>query len=261
MTTFNKMALVDAEELNRLRDKKITQYNPTVRTLATLDSEMESVLRERNLEPEEKLARYNAALLHFKNMYSNNTRSIPPTAVAAALVPPAAIPPDPPAPLAIAPAGLVPFDLKTALSERDKTSLRGAIDHIEFFPEIISNAPTGEAIIHDTLIPGSNLADLMRSLNSGSRSLNRTGQDQLVSALAETKFSHTLAKNPKISGLIKREAQSLGLDGSSTRAASSIKLHKGHGRPSKRIRFVTAKKSKSRPPGVPHAQVYRLYRA
>lgn len=273
MTSFKKMALIDADELNRLRDKKITQYNPTVRTMANLDEEMESVLREKTLNAEEKLARYNSALLNFKNIYSLNTRAIP--ATAAAPIPaagPAAhaiphAPLDPIAPLdpfAAAAGSHAGYDIDLALSDREKKTLQPVIDYLDFHRDVISQLPSGEASINNRPIPGSNYGDLLRSLNSSSRRLNRTGQAELIPALADIKFPHDLARNPRVSGLIKKEYEAAGSAFGSTRSATVQKrempTQSGHGTHHKRLRFVIGHKSKKRPPGIHSAKVYRLYR-
>ena len=55
MTSFRKMQLVTDEEINRLRQKQIAQYDPELRAAAFLQSEMDQLLTDKGMDSDQRL--------------------------------------------------------------------------------------------------------------------------------------------------------------------------------------------------------------
>ena len=49
MSAFHKLQLVSEEELNRLRQKQIAQYNPELRTAAFLQSAIDELMSDKQM--------------------------------------------------------------------------------------------------------------------------------------------------------------------------------------------------------------------
>ncbi|KAF0147100.1 MAG: hypothetical protein FD143_3110 [Ignavibacteria bacterium] len=77
--SLKKLKLVDEQELTRLIEKQIRQYDPGLKVLANLRQEMDTVMEREDLLPEEKLALYKSAQLRFvkvKPVLSSNLSSL-----------------------------------------------------------------------------------------------------------------------------------------------------------------------------------------
>ncbi|KAF0144314.1 MAG: hypothetical protein FD143_3390 [Ignavibacteria bacterium] len=76
-TTLKKLKLVNEQELTRLIEKQIRQYDPGLKVLANIQHEMDTVMEREDLLPEEKLALYKSAQLRFAKikpiLFSNNS--------------------------------------------------------------------------------------------------------------------------------------------------------------------------------------------
>ncbi len=55
MSTFQKMVLLSQEEMERMRQKQIKEYDPNLRALARLQDEKETVLTDKQMSPDEAL--------------------------------------------------------------------------------------------------------------------------------------------------------------------------------------------------------------
>ena len=51
MSAFKKMSLVAAEELDRLKQKQLTSYNPELRSMVFLKDEMDRILTRKTYLP------------------------------------------------------------------------------------------------------------------------------------------------------------------------------------------------------------------
>ena len=65
---FHKLQLVSEEELNRLRQKQIAQYNPKLPTAAFLKSEIDELMSDKQMEPESKLRLLQLAQQRFTSL-------------------------------------------------------------------------------------------------------------------------------------------------------------------------------------------------
>ena len=92
------MALVERAELERLRQKQIKEYNPVLSQLASIQGEIERVLRTSKLPIDERLGLLTLLHSRFDNLYKtikfNGGLSIPASA-AFPVIPPPGVPPPP----------------------------------------------------------------------------------------------------------------------------------------------------------------------
>jgi len=72
MTSFRKMAIVGADDLDRLRQKHLSTYNPELRIMARLQEEIDSILNNKGVSTEERLAHVQAAMHRFQSFNIKN---------------------------------------------------------------------------------------------------------------------------------------------------------------------------------------------
>lgn len=65
---FKKLKLIDEQEIGRLVEKRLKEYDPGLRSLANMYREMDGVMNREDLAPEEKLALYKTTHQRFSNM-------------------------------------------------------------------------------------------------------------------------------------------------------------------------------------------------
>ena len=73
---YQKLRLVDDTELQRLIEKRLRDYNPTLTKRANLQLEMLGRLERRDLPAEERLALYNAAKQGFDTLKAGKQNAI-----------------------------------------------------------------------------------------------------------------------------------------------------------------------------------------
>ena len=73
---YQKLRLVDDTELQRLIEKRLRDYNPTLTKRANLQLEMLGALERRDLPAEERLALYNAAKQGFDTLTAAKENAI-----------------------------------------------------------------------------------------------------------------------------------------------------------------------------------------
>ena len=66
---FKKLTLVEREELNRLREKQIRDYNPLLRELVTLQSEMSQALNAKDQSVFDRVNLINLLNTRFRTVY------------------------------------------------------------------------------------------------------------------------------------------------------------------------------------------------
>ncbi len=68
MSAFKKMSLVAAEELDRLKQKQLTAYNPELRSMVFLKDEMDEILSRSDLPADTKLKMFQVAQHRFGSL-------------------------------------------------------------------------------------------------------------------------------------------------------------------------------------------------
>ena len=71
MNNFHKVRLVDEEELTRIIEKRIKDYNPNLHVLGQMELEMDSILKQPNLNPDEKLTMFQGIQNKFRRLKEN----------------------------------------------------------------------------------------------------------------------------------------------------------------------------------------------
>lgn len=199
MSSFSKMVIMPSDEAERLRDKKILQYNPAVRSLAHLDAEMESILSQQNIDVEEKLLRYQTALMRFGQIAKAQIPISVPRAPAIDEVAPTAP--------ALAPPVAIAAPLADVLS-KDEARLAKVFpkkqEHIHEFSKYITNFPDkiaederGQLVLKGESIEGSNYFDLLKALfqTRSAPDLNLIGHADFINQLKEVGVAPKLVVN------------------------------------------------------------------
>lgn len=284
MTTFSKMVIMSSDEADRLRDKKITQYNPTIRSLAHLDAEMESILGQQNIGVEEKLLRYQNTLMRFGQLTSTRSTTSEPirqnTAGRSANGPSVAqrgvpnLNPIPGPSISDAPplgpdsslndsmrsahSNVEEDTLLEDLSDKEepnddidlsnKDSFDKITAHLARFPDRIGTDARGRVVIDGTSIKGSNYSDLVTSLSHsrGNPNLTLIGQPQFIKVLKEVGLNPNFVTNKSTNRVLSAQKSAAG-------------IHKGKGKSKGRNCGVMCVKGvRGKLPGI-KTKVLRLY--
>ena len=111
MASFDKLLLLSEDERDQLRQKRIKEFNPQIRTLAFLEEEMEQLLNDTTLDADRKLKLFQAAQSRYELLHQTLPSTSPAIAPALAGItatpaPPTAAPPAAPSSSAAASAAL-----------------------------------------------------------------------------------------------------------------------------------------------------------
>ena len=72
---FKRLKLIDEQELTRIVEKQIKEYNPGIRSLANLQQEMDGVVNNEGISPVEQLALYQSAQQRFRKIKIPDTKN------------------------------------------------------------------------------------------------------------------------------------------------------------------------------------------
>ena len=219
MSAFHKLQLVSEEELNRLRQKQIAQYNPELRTAAFLQSEIDELLSDKQMEPESKLRLLQLAQQRFTSLRGKHAMErtslggIRTQMEDDVIAPP--VPPQQGAPLAqghVAPgaaAQVLPTEtnpLIDFLPRRSQDKAKKLLQELARRGLQIREDETGQMAIADQPIIGSNYQDLMLSLYSSRKNFHPPGQHTFLDALGKVNIPHALIGNTQIHSQIPHRA-------------------------------------------------------
>ena len=211
MSAFHKLQLVSEEELNRLRQKQIAQYNPELRTAAFLQSEIDELMSDKQMEPESKLRLLQLAQQRFTSLRGKHAMErtslggIRTQMEDDVIAPP--VPPQQGAPLAqghVAPsaaAQVLPAEtnpLIDFLPRRSQDKANKLLHELKRRGAEIREDQNGQMVIADQTIIGSNYKDLLLNLYSSRKNFQPRGQDTFLDALGKANIPHAPIVNTKI---------------------------------------------------------------
>ncbi len=212
MSSFQKMKLVEENELLRLKDKQIRDYNPQIRSMTFTQSEIDDILMDNKLSAEEKLLLINAAEKRYKGIKSTlGASSTPQAPVVLAGMSTGLVPKEPAPPLTGLPAVLPGAAAVAAAPDADdpvtqrvmrgvpvrmKKKAKEMFEYIKDYPDLINfNDKTMEVSINGQSIKHSNFLDLFRSLYSSRRNYTPVGSAAFLSALSDINAPTSLISN------------------------------------------------------------------
>ena len=211
MSAFKKMSLVAAEELNRLKQKQLTAYNPELRSMVFLKDEMDRILTRNDLPADEKVKLFQVAQHRFDSLkLSVQQQPIAPAKAAAAAATAegdgaqeaeeeqgseieAAMDAAPGPSTAVRAAA--PFAAMVAALP--KSFQKKGTEMVGFFDQNKDKfgiGPAGELAIDGHVIPHSNFQDLYRYLYSTKKE-PPAGFDLFADALRDRNVSHSSISN------------------------------------------------------------------
>ena len=228
-TAFKKFVIINPSELERLKEKRIRDYDQNLTALARLETNIESVLADDSISIEDKLKHYSILSSKFENIQSKCNKSCLQTSRAVTapvvLAPNLNIEPPNQAPLPdqeeIQPQ-VQPEDLHLLPIKEDAAVLPQVVDkldddnlilnlppqfHSKFnslmaivknFPGEISRSINNELIISGKVIPDTSFTELIRNLYIQSASHNNIGQTQFLQALVKCNIKPILISNTKL---------------------------------------------------------------
>ena len=241
---YKRLKLVDEDELHRLIEKQIRDYNPNLKAMADRKIDMQSVFDRKDLTPEEKLLLIEANQQRFTQLQNKMNFTLPkvtpnpfpPVAAAAGPAPPpaAAAAPLLPRPVAAgepdlalaAAAAPIPVPDGKAMLETDKISESEDFQVSDDLPqvqnkhkmklqklgELIDNSAgaigkdsvTGQLVLDGKRIENSSFNDLIKELYSHNKHSNLIGQDALLDTISRLNSPGGKWHNVKLNSLIPR---------------------------------------------------------
>ena len=80
MSSFKKLQLLSEEEVNRLKQKQISQYDPQLRAAAFLQTEIDDLLGNKDMDSQQKMTLFQMAQQRFASLLGKNEMSKVPLA-------------------------------------------------------------------------------------------------------------------------------------------------------------------------------------
>ena len=209
---FRKVAFFEHDELKRIIQQQIKEYNPQLASMANLQAEMENDLTRKDLDADKKLKLYQAAKHRFDDIKNDtNVMTCNPlkTTTSTSQTKNAVIPPPAPAPAIDSAVAKEEYDEEDTLEEESDDDEHGKVDiscleyqlpdrfqkkHeqlLEFLKKHqnkISAHKNGSLILNGQIIDGSLFTDLIRSFYLANHSHNLLGRHRLLKVLNELKL-------------------------------------------------------------------------
>ena len=213
MASFRKMQLVSEEEMNRLRQKQVAQYDPELRTASFLQQEIDQLLHDTHLEPEQKLRLFQMAQQRFTairgkehleklplegvstKMYKDEPAPVPQAQAAQAAQGPALIAPAAPQ-NALESLPAEHRHLLRSVPQGSKVKAAELIQHINRSNVKFEESPQGELVVDGQPLIGSNYQDLIYSLYSRKKDFIPVGIFEFLNALSRANMPRRLISNP-----------------------------------------------------------------
>jgi len=202
MASFKKMKLVPEMEYDRLKMKEVRDYDPELRTLSFLQSEIDDILNNSNLDAESKMRLFQAAQYRFSSIkerqpeeikYTSASLPVPPTPV---LVPPTPVLP-PPA------ADPIPRDMNhdkilnnIPVFQRNKAE--NFLDLLTEDPDQVTYNNKYQLVVAGKPVKGSNIIDLIRNLYVKRKNYMPKGQRAFLTAIRRLNMPNTLIQNTEV---------------------------------------------------------------
>ncbi len=178
MAAFKKMAIVPSDELDRIKQRQLTNYNPELRIMSWLQNEIDDIFSRSDIAPIDRLALIQTAMHRFQsfniknitqlretpqiNQPGRNSRltTAPPAPAAPEIVtstPAAPVPSPVPAPQRHQ--SMLESDILDPISIRFKERADAVLDHLSQFPEEITLDKKGELILQGEPVKGTTITD------------------------------------------------------------------------------------------------------
>ena len=206
---FKRMALIDEEELKRLRAKQITQYDPNIRSIVDKEEEKMAVLLDKDMPAPEKLARLEILSTHANNAKRNygmltsssvpiRTESSAATQGAEAVSGVDKVANEEAESKEAAAEGISPLvnvfsSLPAGKSRHQISRLQAKIAKND---NVVNVNETGEFVYHGKAIPKSNLESLVHWLYTPKSKVNPAGSVSFLNALSEIGVRDRDVSNP-----------------------------------------------------------------
>lgn len=224
---YKAMTLISEAELARMRDRQLTEYNPSVRAMTKLQSLIDKVFDEKALSPDEKQKILNTLRERFSQLYSKYKNSASSTPTPAVIPPSPPPPPNPTAPPSHADstesiaedsergeesyqeAEETDEDAVDTTTDSDSSFVFPSIDLAErysrkvgLFKEflkanknVLGSTPRNELVLDGKVFPNTSFSDLVRNMYIRGTRLNLTGSSEFMDKLAGLKADPTMFSN------------------------------------------------------------------
>ena len=222
MSGFRKMVLVDQGEVDRLRQKQIREYNPTISAMGRTQAELEAVLNNAAISDEDKVAILQETQRRFDRLKSiiGPMSEIPVTTTMTNPAPPTAQATAQQAAAQVTPAHAAQPQAGPLSSESDEAEEEGGgdneaatkealIDFISKHPSLIRGSrPTGQLVIKNRRVIHSSFENLLDAAMRQPKS-NLSGVDKFIEGLKSINTPAHLIPNPHIASQLSQASDSI----------------------------------------------------
>ena len=255
MSQLRKMVLLEEGELERLRQRQLKEYDPTLSAMAKAQMDLETILDSTKLTTLEKYTLLQDAQLRFKKLQGNIgpiTSEVPTARVELPAAPTQSLtePPPPEKPSKSIAEASAPEKPSKSIAEATAPVKPSDLDALKSwisqFPNVIRSNARGELVINKHAVPGSSFAQILETAVSGTK-FSAPGFDKFVQGIKKIDQPLPFIKNePFLELLVERKSEA-----KSEPVALSI--------PSKRVKSQKGKGLAAPPPGKRPRLLY-LYR-
>ena len=229
MSSFRRMQLISKEELDRLRQRQVSSYDPELRAASKVEDEIHEILNKRGLSAEEEINKLQTLQHQFKQLQDANARQSTPInleTLTQSEKPPVV-------------AEKEPMDEKTRavitlMPESAKEKGELVLDFLKKSGDRVTFDEDNKLVVNGQPIPGTNIIDLVSSISKPGKLKAKNlpqGYDDFLQSLYQLNIPSTIIQNQTARNTLKR-------------IAAPARPQRGKGRPG--------------PPGKP-LKILRLY--
>lgn len=197
MKHSRKMYLVPEEVLHLIQQRNDIQTSPLVKTMSSLNQQINNTLQDPNLPAEIKIKNHDQLLHRYLNLQEQRESHVPTVRVqSTGIVPQGSQPPPPPQEQPTQEAQPVSeSEILKTIPKKFKNQAEGLLRWISKSPEAVTWDERGEVSLDGKTIRGSSISDLIGDLVRTRRGFFPTGRDKFTQVLAKLNTPEDFVRN------------------------------------------------------------------
>lgn len=178
MSNTRKMLLLDQAEVERLRQRQLKEYDPTLGAMARATMEIEEVLSNRNLTDEDKLQLLGTLQERFRKLKA----TLGPVPVVS--------------PVVVAPPAVAAPTVDAQPVEDEDVQYAKIKETLDRYGHVLRPSKQGELVFRNKTVPGSSYHQIMNAVLTGEQ-FDLPGFQEFIQGLNIVHVPRTLFKNEK----------------------------------------------------------------
>lgn len=202
MSYFKKYMLLPEAEVQRLKRTEIKEYNPEVNVLAKQNLNIEKILSDDSLSPEDKLRHFQLAKKEFQLLYDKYIKKNFPKEIESSHISTPAAPPTVPIDEHSSiedPVHIDANDIANLIPERFRDRAKYILERMEAQPNIASYNSSNQLVVNGNIVPGTNIIDLLKDIFQFKKSFIPAGRSAFLISLKELNVPSSYISNRSLS--------------------------------------------------------------